>query len=213
MCIRDRVPTHPIRAATATNGSFRAMKLSIGELADGRRIAALAAGFDAAEDHALVQLFDVSAGSSEAPRPLGVARGGRPGGNSVYAELIRREERTFAVVAEAGSGVLCFDVSDPRRPVAGARWEVPRDPFDGEPDTVLDVEVRGHRAYVACSRHGVVVLDLTDPGGGDLPVLAADDTPGLAYGVATAELAEGTVLVVGDHQGGVRLYAIPSSSE
>ena len=203
---RFQVATHPTGEERSPVGSERAMKLALTTLADGRHIAGLAAGFDTQEDRALVLLYDVSAGASAEPLPLGAARGDRAGGNVIAVAFARRGARTFAVAADAGFGVRCFDVSEPSEPVPAATWEVGPNAFDGARDTPLDMVIHGDRAYVACARLGLVCLDVSDPSQDSLPVVAVRDTPGLAYGVALGEIDGKPVLAVCDHQAGVRLY-------
>ncbi|MEO0650764.1 MAG: hypothetical protein AAFZ65_08800, partial [Planctomycetota bacterium] len=201
-------PRHALATRSeAGAGSRRAMALALGDAPDGRRIAALAAGWDTQSGRALVQLYELPGDAAAAPARLGSCTPDEGQGNAIAVEFVRRGSRLWLLVADVGFGLRTWDVSDPSAPAPGPGWQAPPNAFDGARDRALDVVSDGRFAYVACARLGLVCLDLAELDAGVLPVRAVRDTPGMAYGVALGELAGRAVLAVGDHQAGVRLYA------
>lgn len=186
-----------------TTGSARVMRLAVGTAPDGRRIAALAAGWSTRSGAAVLQLFEVRGDGIE---KLGALELGSDPGNAIGVALTSVRDRFYAVVADMGQGVLAVDITDPARPRTTASWRAPNNTFDDHLDNALDVVVDGPLAYVACARLGVVCLDLSDPASDPLPVVAVVDTPGLVYGIALGTVAGERVLAVGDHQAGLRIY-------
>jgi hypothetical protein len=83
-----------------------------------------------------------------------------------------------------------------------------RDPYDGSPPDVVDVVIEGDYAYLALSRSGVGVVDISDPLTPTLVVVL--DTPGLAQGLALRrDSLDRPQLLVGDSRAGIRLYGRP----
>lgn len=187
--------------------SKRAMKLALGKRPDGRPLLALAAGFDADSDRSLVLLYELVEGAKAAPRLLSALRGDSAEGNAITAAFLPRGERLFLAVADVAHGVRCYDVTDPKDPVAVAHWTPGPNAFDGKPDSVLDLVADGDRLHLAYGRLGWVTLDTTSPAEG-LTQVGRMDTPGVAYGVALGQIQGQTYLALGDHQAGVRLYRL-----
>jgi hypothetical protein len=186
-------------------------------LEKGRKIAAMAAGFDSDPEsptHRLsrIVLFDVTQGTNAAPKFLAAAHGPEPG-HAISIKLARYGDRALAFVGDLATGMLVFDITRPRKPRLTGRWHAPISPYDGQGANVLDVELAkagGRRvAYLAAGREGLVSVDVTDPDSFELPTIATIDTPGLASGVAKTRIDGRRLLIVGDQRAGLRVYALP----
>jgi len=86
-----------------------------------------------------------------------------------------RAEGDIAWVADAETGLVAVDITDPSHPIV-------RGSVDVDGGAFKDLELRDQRAYVAAASAGLAVIDTSDP---DAPsMLHVADTPGSALGVA-----------------------------
>lgn len=130
--------------------------------------------------------------------------------------------RTYAFVGDVLGKLIVFNVSginifpaasEPYLPGTTVRSPVttidfPKDPYDGRPANVIDMELEGNYLYCALGRVGVGIVDVTLAGS---PVLCAVlDTPGLAMGITLRTVMDATgshrQMIVGDSRCGVRVY-------
>jgi len=116
-------------------------------------------------------------------------------------------------VFDVTGGNLLPVPSVPYRPTTeflAPTWKLhlPRDPYDGYAANCIDLEIVGDYLYCALGRHGVGIVDISDPGNPQL--IDVMDTPGLALGLSQRSVLVGTVwevqLIVGDSRGGLRIY-------
>ncbi|MCC6405533.1 MAG: hypothetical protein IT453_00105 [Planctomycetes bacterium] len=185
-------------------------------LADGRSIAAVAAGANgrAGGEHfekPQVALFDLSRGVAAPPERLAYVYGTGAKGLAIAVQAFELGERRQLAVATTGGELLLVDVEDPTHPRLEGTWVAPEHPYDGVRDPLLDLELwpsaDGSRvaAWVAAGRSGLLAAEL-----GAADALATlrviDDTPGWAAGLATTTLDGARRLVLGDQRAGLRVY-------
>jgi len=131
-------------------------------------------------------------------------------------------ERTLAIVAEFTGSVQVFDITEILQNPYVEKidvdpdfvWYAPEDPLDRRRPNVFDAEADPlstpgqANVYVACSRMGVcaVTLDVEQGFVSDTERIV---TTGSAHSVSIRRSPQGTLMLVGDHLGGVRFYRRP----
>lgn len=229
------LPTHfeyadsePQSAALTWRGDV--FELQVG--AQRRRVLALACGYvsnqsasgawTAFADRALVVLYDVTdVGPTQPPTLLRLALSA-PGthDNAIAARAATLGGRTWLFVAGLAGSLDVFDVSadvlypgvpaptDPSTALSpvGSGWRAPPSAYDGFPDNIVDLELDGSRAYLAHTRRGVSVIEVSSPLAPREVRGSPIDTPGLAEGITVRRVGGHTTLLVGDARGGVRLF-------
>ena len=94
--------------------------------------------------------------------------------------------------------------TDPLLPIA--ELDFPHDAYDGYPANCIDLEIDGTYLYCALNRHGIGVVDVSNPASPTL--VHVEDTPGLVLGLAqrTAGTPPHKQLIVGDSRCGPKVY-------
>ncbi|MBK7643854.1 MAG: hypothetical protein IPJ19_12550 [Planctomycetes bacterium] len=185
----------------------------------------------------LVDVTAVGDGSFVQPALLRVAIGAPsspplnpPPGNAFSVKVKTVGSRAWAYVGDLTGQLYVFDVSGRQLlpavknsiPYLNATFggidqpilfpvatiAMPSDPYDGQAEGCIDMEVDGDYLYCALGRQGIAVFGISNP---ETPVLLeVMDTPGLVLGLSTRTVGGGaskhTQLIVGDTMCGVRIY-------
>jgi len=209
----DLEPLHVV--ATHPEGDWaqaRAWRVKVTRLADGRRLALVAAGANTDPegkdpDRARVLLFELPEDVREPPRILARLSGEATPGMAIAIESLALGERTLALAAGLSGQLNVFDVTRPEEAVRIATWTAPVNPFSGRPEPLLDLAVDEASAtvFAAAGRVGLVRLDLTDPRAPRTVEITG--TPGWCAGLCFDDRDGRARLAVGDQKGGLRVYA------
>lgn len=123
----------------------------------------------------------------------------------------------YAFVADFMGRLWVFDVSwgqltpgtNPLDPVNHLRAvnviTFPVHPFDQQPSNAIDLEIDGNYAYVALTRTGVAIVDISNPLASAPPITYVD-TPGLAEGLVLTAVGGLPSMVVSQPRAGLQLF-------
>ncbi len=194
----------------------RTFNLAVFALEDGRKIAAVAAGANTDPksehfEHPQIVFFDVTHAIATPPRKLGIVWGKDAKGLAIGVDACRIKRRTYVVAATTAGQMLMFDCNDPSKARQVRQYELPINPYDGQRDNFLDVEIATDLqagrtfAYLAAGRAGLIRVELTQAAG-KLKPDAIISTPGYASGLCSTVVDGERYWLVGDQKMGLRLY-------